>query len=76
MIRNHSLSLDTFGFALLVVLLLFYVLCSKEALKRLKPISLPAWFARLRPRRLHLSRVAAHRWEESLYFSRAPRSLV
>jgi hypothetical protein len=40
MIKDLTFFLLNFGFAAVQILLLFYVLCSKEALARLKPISL------------------------------------
>jgi len=57
-----------FGFALVGILLLFYVLCSKEGLVGsiwLKPISFltPAADARRRKR----ARLSVTRWEETFY---------
>ncbi len=60
-------SIYNFGFALVVVLLLFYVLCSKEALVRLKPISLPMQRVGSRLRRRKSARLGVDRWEESFY---------
>jgi len=52
-----------FGFALPVIILLFYVLCSKEAQVRLKPIPFP----RARPAPHSLQRLPVQEWEESLF---------
>ncbi|HWD18954.1 MAG TPA: hypothetical protein VHB20_06715 [Verrucomicrobiae bacterium] len=58
------ISFYTFGFALAVVLLLFYVLCSKEAQNRSKPISF------VKNPRHRAGSVPVQRWEEAVYFPR------
>jgi hypothetical protein len=50
MIKELTFYFDNFGFAAVRILLLFYVLCSKEALARLKPISLLMFRASSRAR--------------------------
>lgn len=56
MIDSHIFQI--FGFALVVITLLFYVLCSKEAQIRLKPITFLARRRSGRP-------LPVHHWEEA-----------
>jgi len=69
MLNELTVYFDNFGFAAVRVLLRFYVLCSKEALARLKPISLLMARGACRRRRRKSVRLAVDRWDETIYSS-------
>jgi hypothetical protein len=68
MIKELTFYLTTFGFAAVRILLLFYVLCSKEALARLKPIYFQGLRA-INPRRRKPAKLSVPPQEEAVYSS-------